>query len=111
MIFLERIFLFSCRYDTYPLNKVSQHTHQFDFLGKIKPKMKKGGVVTYCNLTSIGVLKNEHDWPEVWAKTQVPHIEKCGYQTHSYTTFDIEAPASCDYYAGHKAALVPKIEL
>jgi len=97
-------------YDTYPLNKEEQHTHQFDFLSKIKPKLKSGGVLTYCNLTSIGVLKGEYDWPELWSKTQVPHIEKCGYPKMSYETFDITAPDSCDYYAGHTAALVPRLE-
>lgn len=98
-------------YDTYPLNKEEQHTHQFDFIGKIKNKIKPGGVLTYCNLTSIGVLKGEHkEWEDLWVKTQVPHIEKIGFPKYSYTTFDITAPASCDYYAGHTAALVPKLE-
>merc|ERR1712194_149727 len=97
-------------YDTYPLNKAEQHTHQFDFLKQIMPKIKKGGVLTYCNLTSIGVLKGEHkEWEALWKETQVPHIEKCGYKTMSYTTFSITAPATCDYYAGHTEALVPKL--
>jgi len=97
-------------YDTYPLNKSEQHTHQFDFLTKIMPKIKKGGVLTYCNLTSIGVLKGQHEeWDNLWKETQVPHIEKCGYKNMSYTTFSITAPSTCDYYSGHTEALVPKL--
>ena len=31
-----------------------------------------GAILTYCNLTSIGVLKGEHgDWKDLWEKTQV----------------------------------------
>lgn len=98
-------------YDTYPLNKEEQHTHQFDFIEKIKPKIKPGGVLTYCNLTSLGVLKGEHkDWENLWEKTQVPHIARIGFPKYSYSTFDIAAPPTCDYYAGHTAALVPRLE-
>merc|ERR1719203_798721 len=98
-------------YDTYPLNKEEQHTHQFDFIRQIRPKIRPGGVLTYCNLTSIGVLKGEHaNWETLWTKTQVPHIERCGFPKCSFSTFAIQAPDSCDYYAGHAEALVPKLE-
>ncbi|CAD7970858.1 unnamed protein product [Amoebophrya sp. A120] len=98
-------------YDPYPLNAEEQHTHQFEFIGKVKSKLKPGGILTYCNLTSIGVLKGRHEkWEDLWEQTQVPYIQKCGYPSYSFTTFDIKAPDTCDYYAGHTAALVPKLE-
>ncbi|CAD7971164.1 unnamed protein product [Amoebophrya sp. A25] len=99
-------------YDPYPLNSAEQHTHQFDFIEKVRPKLKSGGVLTYCNLTSIGVLKGRHEkWEDLWTETQVPYIKKCGYENYSFTTFDITAPASCEYYAGHTAALVPRLDI
>jgi len=98
-------------YDTYPLNKEEQHTHQFDFIEKIFPKLKKGGILTYCNLTSIGVLKGEHaEWAGLWTKTQLPHVEKIGFAKSTFETFSISAPTTCAYYAGHTEALVPKLE-
>lgn len=98
-------------YDTYPLNEEEQHTHQFAFLKMVQPKLKKGGILTYCNLTSIGVLKGEHEeWSDLWEQTQLPYLEDCGFKTMRFETFDIEVPDSCDYYAGHTAALVPIVE-
>lgn len=58
--------------------------------------LKPGGVLTYCNLTSIGVLKGIHispngavvqsfivgeyeSWQELWEKTQLPHVRACGF--------------------------------
>lgn len=94
------------------MNKEEQHTHQFDFIEQIKTKLKPSGVLTYCNLTSIGVLKGEHKkWQTLWEKTQVPLIKKCGFARYSYETFKIKAPETCEYYAGHEEALVPKLEV
>ena len=107
---LEDDYLDGILYDTYPLNKEEQHTHQFDFIKKIQPKLKINGVLTYCNLTSIGVLKDEYkEWETMWTTTQVPHIIACGFNTYSYTTFSVKPPTTCEYYAGHTEALVPKL--
>lgn len=96
-------------YDTYPLNKEEQHIHQFDFIRRAFCKLKPGAIMTYCNLTSIGVLKGEHkEWQELWEKTQVPHLKDIGFDPNmTYETFAIKAPENCQYYAGHEEALVP----
>jgi|ERR1712194_87883 len=97
-------------YDPYPLNAAEQHIHQFDFIKQVRSKLKPSGILTYCNLTSIGVLKGQHkEWEDLWKETQVPHIKDCGYPKYSYETFSIKAPDSCGYYAGHTEALVPKL--
>lgn len=97
-------------YDTYPNTKEEQHIHQFGFIKEIYPKLKPGGILTYCNLTSIGVLKGEHkEWKTLWNKTQVPHIRTCGFTDYKFETSPVTPPEECKYYAGHKEALVPKL--
>jgi len=100
-------------YDTYPLTKEEQHTHQFDFIKKAFRVLKPGGVLVYCNLTSIGVLLGEHegDWESLWQETQVPHIEACGFERYSYHTFPVKPPDTCEYYSGPLCteALVPRL--
>lgn len=109
---LEDCSLDGVMYDPYPLNSEEQHIHQFSFIKMIKPKLKPTGILTYCNLTSIGVLKGRHpEWEKLWTESQVPHIKDCGFTKYSYTTFPIVAPKSCDYYAGHTEALVPFLEM
>lgn len=99
-------------YDPYPMNSEEQHIHQFKFIEMVRTKLRPGGILTYCNLTSIGVLKGRHkEWADLWKETQVPHIEKAGYTKYSFTTFPIVAPKECDYYAGHTEALVPLLEI
>lgn len=97
-------------YDTYPLNAEEQHTHQFDFLKAAWKKLKVGGIMTYCNLTSIGVLKTDHpDWNEMFEKTQKPYLLKVVKEA-DIKPFEIKAnlvpPANCRYYH-HTEALIP----
>merc|ERR1719387_3402797 len=96
-------------YDTYPLTKEEQHVHQFDFINQAFRVLKPGGVLTYCNLTSIGVLLGElqGDWDALWRDTQVPHLLACGFEQLYYDTFPVTPPDSCEYYGGHSHALVP----
>jgi len=96
-------------YDTYPLVKEEQHTHQFDFIGQAFEKLRPGGVLTYCNLTSLGVLRGEfNSWKELFAETQLPHLLACGFREEDIR-FEV-APAAptadCEYYQ-HDTALVP----
>jgi len=93
-------------YDTYPLTKEEQHTHQFDFIRQIFPVLKPGGVITYCNLTSIGVLRGEYNWDQLWRRTQVPHLRSIGFHKMSYKTVPVTPPETCKYYS-HKEALLP----
>lgn len=93
-------------YDTYPLTKEEQHTHQFDFIRQIFPKLRPGAVLTYCNLTSIGVLRGQHEWKDLWHKTQVPHLRNIGFDKMSFSTVPVNPPEACEYYS-HSEALLP----
>jgi len=93
-------------YDTYPLTKEEQHTHQFDFIRQIFSVLKPGGVLTYCNLTSIGVLRGEYNWGQLWRRTQVPHLKSIGFDKMSFETVAVTPPDTCKYYS-HKEALLP----
>lgn len=97
-------------YDTYPLNVEEQHIHQFNFLKVAWKKLKVGGIMTYCNLTSIGVLKTDYpDWNEMFEKTQKPKllevIKEADIQPFEIKT-GLTPPADCRYYH-HTEALLP----
>lgn len=96
-------------YDTYPLVKEEQHTHQFDFIKAAYPKLKSGGILTYCNLTSLGVLRPQYQsWEELFKETQLPYLLKCGFQSQdiSFETFPVTPDKKCEYYM-IDTALVP----
>ncbi|CAE7039824.1 GATM [Symbiodinium sp. CCMP2592] len=98
-------------YDTYPLNKEEQHTHQFDFLREARRILKPGGIMTYCNLTSLGVLRHEYaSWDELFEATQKPHLLAAGYHADELLVeaFPVEPPKDCEYYS-HDTAMVPII--
>ncbi|CAE6967797.1 GATM [Symbiodinium natans] len=98
-------------YDTYPLNKEEQHTHQFDFLREARRILKPGGIMTYCNLTSLGVLRHEYNsWEELFEATQKPHLLAAGYHEDELLVeaFPVEPTADCEYYS-HNTAMVPII--
>ena len=109
-------------YDTYPMSKLEQHIHQFEFIARCRPKMKQGGIMTYCNLTSFGVLFShmktdscESTWAKIWEETQKPHLLACGWK-ESEISYDvyylpedaITARGNCEYYS-HPSCLVPKL--
>jgi len=99
-------------YDTYPLNAEEQHTHQFDFLKQARRLLKPGGILTYCNLTSLGVLKNDYEsWDELFEKTQLPLLEAAGYTKDEIKGLEIvpvKPTADCEYYQ-HDTAMAPII--
>lgn len=96
-------------YDTYPLNKEEQHTHQFEFLKPIRNKLKKGGVLTYCNLTSIGILKGQYaDWADLFRETQLPHLLAAGWKEEEISFGTAPTNPTDDYeYYSHLTGLVP----
>lgn len=99
-------------YDTYPLNKEEQHIHQFEFLKEARRILKPGGILTYCNLTSLGILKNNYDsWEVLFEETQRPHLLKAGFTADEFVGMDIvpvKPTADCEYYS-HDTAMAPKI--
>eukprot|EP00755_Sulcionema_specki_P006712 Sspe_Gene.5316::Locus_1751_Transcript_1_1_Confidence_1.000_Length_658::g.5316::m.5316/K00542/GAMT; guanidinoacetate N-methyltransferase len=108
-------------YDTYPNNKESQHVHQFDFIKEAHRILKPGGVLTYCNLTSLGVLRPQFEvegksdkecWEKLFEETQKPHLLKCGFAEKDIHPIEIfgplEPPKSCEYYQ-HTSLLIPRI--
>ncbi|NEN99743.1 MAG: class I SAM-dependent methyltransferase [Moorea sp. SIO3I7] len=99
-------------YDTYPLNADEQHTHQFPFIKKVYPLLKKGGILSYCNLTSTGVLKNRYDsWEALFNETQVPYLIEAGVpekDIKGIIIFKVYPPTDCLYFQ-HKTAMIPII--
>jgi glycine amidinotransferase len=96
-------------YDTYPLSVEEQHTHQFEFLKRARSKLRAGGVLTYCNLTSLGVLKGRYEsWEDLFNETQRPNLLAAGWKEEeiSFSTAETAPPADCEYYA-HTTGLVP----
>merc|ERR1712087_51190 len=96
-------------YDTYPLTKEEQHTHHFEFIGRVRNKLKKGGVLTYGNLTSLGVLKGQYeDWAKLFEETQVPRLVDAGWlrEEISFKVVPVQPDLTCEYYS-HDTALVP----
>jgi len=99
-------------YDTYPLNKNEQHTHQFSFIKAAYHSLKPAGVLTYCNLTSTGVLKNDYNsWEELFNQTQVPLLVEAGVpedDIRGLITFKVYPPKNCAYFQ-HNTAMIPII--
>jgi len=103
-------------YDPYPQNESEQHLHHMLFMNLAQPLLKSGGRFVYCNLTSIGKLKESHDtWEALWTQSQVPYLTNklCGFAPAklSYTlfTFTDEVKRNrgqCEYYM-HDQALCP----
>jgi guanidinoacetate N-methyltransferase len=97
-------------YDTYPQSREEQHIHQFGFIQEARRILKPSGILTYCNLTSLGVLgciygcdKQEKHWQKLIDETQLPHIAKAGFMLDRYELFQVNPPPSCKYYSLPKA--------
>lgn len=78
-------------------------------MGRVRDKLRVGGILTYCNLTSIGVLKGKYDdWQTLFTETQLPHLLAAGWKESeiSFETAPSNPPADCEYYC-HQTALVP----
>jgi len=103
-------------YDPYPQNESEQHLHQFLFMSAARDLLKPGGRFVYCNLTSIGKLRESYEtWEELWTKSQVPYltVKLCGFDPKNvkYNLFDFSEQdkqnrGNCEYYM-HDQALCP----
>jgi len=103
-------------YDPYPQNESEQHLHQFIFMQCALPLLKPNGKFVYCNLTSIGKLReNYKTWEDLWNKSQVPYLttKLCGFDPAkiSYSLFEFDddtkkTRGDCEYYM-HDEALCP----
>ena len=86
-------------YDTYPTSAEKMHVHQFDFIRHAHRLLKSQGVLSYCNLTSWGNLRKEHDCTSLFEQTQVPHIRAAGFNQSSMYVIPVNPPATCEYYS------------
>ena len=107
------------------MSAAEQHTHQFSFIEKVKAKLRPNGILTYCNLTSLGVLFGryltkddiaEKTWETIWNETQKPHLLSVGWKEDEIEGFEvfklpevsIKMRGNCLYYS-HSTCLVPKL--
>lgn len=101
-------------YDTYPLSESEWHSHQFDFIREHGFRLlKPGGILTYCNITSYGVLVREkygYDVRKMFEESQIPELEKIGFRREniSYEVVPVMPEAECKYY-DHKELVAPRI--
>lgn len=103
-------------YDPYPQNESEQHLHQFLFISTAWDLLKPGGRFVYCNLTSIGKLREVYTtWEDLWAKSQLPYLTQkpklFDPSKVSFTLFEFDAETKgargeCEYYM-HSHALCP----
>jgi guanidinoacetate N-methyltransferase len=96
-------------YDTYPLSEQELHTHQFRFIAQAHRLLKPDGVLTYCNLTSWGNLRDRYpDDAELFRETQLPRLRCCGFSDCTIESVVVAPPANCRYYR-HKTIPAPLI--
>lgn len=83
-----------------------------NFIKNAYQLLKSDGILTYCNLTSTGVLKNNYDsWEALFNETQIPHLIAAGVpedDIKGFIVFKVSPPITCRYFQ-HKTAMIPII--
>ncbi|MDE1463094.1 class I SAM-dependent methyltransferase [Spartinivicinus poritis] len=85
-------------FDASPLSEVELHRRQFMFLECAGKLLKREGVFTYCNVTSWGNLMAEYqDAGELFEKTQMPELNKLGFNNVTYEIIKVVPGEGCKY--------------
>ncbi len=96
-------------FDGSPFDEIELHHRQFHFGKHAHRLLKKGGIYSYCNLCSIGVLKDNYDsWEKLFEETQIPYLKEIGFES-SEIGFKIMNVRPSDNHPkySHLTAIIP----
>ncbi len=94
-------------FDASPFDERELHFRQFDFAKHASRLLKPGGIYTYCNLSSMGRVKDFYDqWTDLFLETQLPHLENLDFKKITFSLTKANPPEGDQKYQ-HDQALVP----
>lgn len=94
-------------FDASPFDERELHFRQFDFAEHAQRLLRPGGVYTYCNLTSLGRVKDFYDsWGDLFRETQLPNLRQRGFEDASFEVVSVQPFPNHPKYQ-HQTALVP----
>tara|TARA_Y100000310_G_scaffold105664_1_gene104139 strand:+ start:10038 stop:10751 length:714 start_codon:yes stop_codon:yes gene_type:complete len=100
-------------FDASPFDKKELHQRQFQF-GKLAWNLlKKGGTYAYCNLCSIGYLKDKYNnWDNLFRKTQLPGLKQAGFKENDimYKVIKVDSPQNHPKYQHNEALVITAIK-
>ena len=98
-------------FDASPFDENELHHRQFHFGRHAHRLLRKGGIYTYCNLCSMGALKDRYEsWDELFNETQLPHLLEIGFEPSniSFKTIDVRPSKDHPKYS-HLTAMIPTL--